>query len=57
MIEARAVIVLEEAEIDEILAAFDDTGAVDSGKLGPAHSALAGQYDYGILKCLIAELA
>ncbi len=57
LIEARAVIGLEEAEIDEILAAFDDTGAVDSGKLGPAHAALQGQYDYGILKCLLAELA
>jgi ATP-dependent DNA helicase RecQ len=56
LVEARAVIGLEEAEIDEILAAFERCGTVDSGKLGPAHAALDGQYSYGMLKCLLAEV-
>ncbi len=57
LIEARAVLPLDEADIDEIHAAFDRLGTVDSGKLGPAHAALDGRFDYGILKCLLAELA
>ena len=56
LVEARAVIGLEEAEIDEILAAFERCGTVDSGKLGSAHAALDGQYSYGVLKCLLAEV-
>ena len=47
---------LDEAEIDEILAAFERCSTLDSGKLGPAHAALDGRYDYGTLKCLLAEL-
>ena len=57
LVEARAVIGLEDAEIDEILTAFERCGTVDSGKLGPAHAALDGQYSYGVLKCLLAEVA
>jgi len=50
-------VALDEAEIDAILAVFERLGTVDSGKLGPAHAALDGQYDYGTLKCLLAEIA
>ena len=57
LIEARTVVGLEEDEIDEILAVFERVGTVDSGKLAPAHAALDARYDYGILKCLLAELA
>ena len=56
LIEARAVVGLDEAEVEEILAAFDRCSTLDSGKLGPAHSALDGRFDYGTLKCLLAEL-
>ncbi len=56
LIEARAVVGLDEAEIDEIHAAFESCGTLDCLKLGPAHAALDGRYDYGILKCLLAEL-
>ena len=56
LIEARAVIPLDESEIDDVLAAFERCGTLDSLKLGPAHAALDGRYDFGILKCLLAEL-
>ena len=56
LIEARAVIGLEEEEIDEILAAFEGLQTLDSGRLGPVHAALGGRFDYGTLKCLLAEL-
>ena len=57
LLEARQVVRLEESEIEEILAAFEKVGTVDSGKLGPAHAALDGRFDYGTLKCLLAEIA
>ena len=57
LIDARGIIGLDEDEIAEILAVFERLGTVDSGKLGPAHAALDGRYDYGVLKCLLAEIA
>ncbi len=57
LIEARQILTLDNSEIDEIQAAFERCHTVDTGKLGPAHAALEGRYDYGVLKCLLAELA
>jgi ATP-dependent DNA helicase RecQ len=57
LLEARDVIGLDEAEIDEVHAAFERCQTLESGKVGPAHAALDGRYGYGILKCLMAELA
>ena len=57
VIEARDVLGLDEPDIDEILAAFERLGTLESGKLGPAHAALDGRFDYGVLKCLLAELS
>jgi ATP-dependent DNA helicase RecQ len=57
LIDARTVLPLDDGDIDEIHAAFDRLGTLDSGKLGPAHAALDGRFDYGVLKCVLAELA
>lgn len=57
LVEARTAVGLGEEEIDHVLAAFEDTGTVETGKLGAAHAALEGRYDYGVLKCILAELA
>ncbi len=57
LIEARTVLALDDGEIDEILATFERCQTLETGKLGPAHTALAGRYGYGVLKCLLAELA
>jgi ATP-dependent DNA helicase RecQ len=57
LIEARAVLPLDDGDLDEIHAAFERLGTLDSGKLGPAHAALDGRFDYGLLKCVLAELA
>jgi ATP-dependent DNA helicase RecQ len=56
LVEASAVVGLDPAEVDEIHAVFERLGTLESGRLGPAHSALGGRYDYGTLKCLLAEL-
>ena len=54
--ESSAVLPLDASEVDEIHAAFEKCQTLDSGKLGPAHAALDGKYDYGVLKCLLAEM-
>ncbi len=56
LIEARDVLSIDEAEIEDILAAFETADTLETGRLGPAHAALNGRYDYGILLCLLAEL-
>ena len=56
LIEARAVLPIDDAEMDEILAAFERCHTLETGKLGAAHAALEGRYDYGVLKCVLAEL-
>jgi ATP-dependent DNA helicase RecQ len=56
LITARAALSLDDTEISEIMAAFGRCSTAQSGKLGPAHAELGGRYDYGILKCLFAEL-
>ncbi|MBV1695575.1 MAG: DNA helicase RecQ [Hyphomicrobiales bacterium] len=57
LIEASAVLPLDAAEIDEIVATFEQLGTRDSLKLGPAHAALQGRYDFGILRCVLADVA
>jgi ATP-dependent DNA helicase RecQ len=56
LITARAALSLDDTEIGEIMAAFERCSTAQSGKLGPAHAQLGGRYDYGILKCLLAEM-
>ena len=58
LIEARDVLKgLDDGDIDEIHAAFERLGTLESGKIGPVHGALGGRFDYGLLKCVLAELA
>ncbi len=51
------VLDLDRSEIDEIHAAFEECGTLESGRLAGAHAALGGRYDHAVLKCLLAELA
>ncbi len=58
LIEARDILKgLDDSDIDEIHAAFERLGTLESGKIGPVHGALGGRFDYGLLKCILAELA
>ena len=57
LVSANDVLDIDAGDLDEIHAAFETTGTLDSGRLGPAHQALDGRFDYGLLKCVLAELA
>lgn len=55
LLSAKDVLPLDAAESDQIEAVFERLHTRDTGKLGPAFAALDGQFDYGILKCLLAD--
>jgi ATP-dependent DNA helicase RecQ len=55
LIASADAVHLDAAERDEIEAAFERCQTRDTGKLGPAFAALDGRYDYGVLKCLLAD--
>jgi ATP-dependent DNA helicase RecQ len=57
LLTAKDALKLSAGDIDEIEAAFDQCHTRDTGKLGAAHAALDGRYDYGVLKCMLAESA
>ena len=49
------IIHFDQWERDEIEAAFERCETRDTGKLGPVFAALDGRFDYGILKCQLAD--
>ncbi|MEQ1653531.1 MAG: DNA helicase RecQ [Hyphomicrobium sp.] len=53
LLDVKDALKLDASEIDEIESAFERCHTVDTGKLGGAHAALNGRYDYGILKCML----
>jgi ATP-dependent DNA helicase RecQ len=55
LVTADDALKLDPSERDEIEAAFERCETRDTGKLGPAFAALDGRYDYGILKCQLAD--
>ena len=57
LIEARTCLELDEADFDEILAAFEIHDTLSSGRFAPVHTALGGRFSYGILECVFAEIA
>lgn len=57
MLDAREALQMDDEDVDEILAAFEDTNTLETGQLGPAYAALDGRYEYGVLQCILAELA
>ncbi|MDX2307248.1 MAG: DNA helicase RecQ [Hyphomicrobium sp.] len=56
LLTSDAILPLDAADLDEIHAAFERLATLETGKLGPAHAALGGRFDYGLLKCVLAEL-
>jgi ATP-dependent DNA helicase RecQ len=52
--DPRDILELDASERDEIEAAFERLGTLESGKLKPVYESLGGQYDYGVLKCMLA---
>ncbi|MEM9028420.1 MAG: DNA helicase RecQ [Pseudomonadota bacterium] len=55
VVDADEILDIEPGHAEEIRAAFEACGTFESGQLKPAFKALDGRYDYGVLKCVLAD--
>lgn len=56
LVDKKDVTGLEDGDIDYIIQMAEMTGYLEEKKLKPVFDALDGMYDYGILRCVLAEL-
>ncbi len=56
LVDKKDVTGLEDADIDYIIQMAEMTGYLEEKKLKPVFDALDGMYDYGTLRCVLAEL-
>jgi ATP-dependent DNA helicase RecQ len=56
VVSAKDVLPLDASDLDEIEAAFEKCHTIETGKLGGAHAALEGRFDYGLLKCVLMSM-
>ena len=56
LVEPMDVLPLDKSEYDDIQAALELHNALEEGKLKPAYDELDEQYDYGILRCVLAAM-
>jgi hypothetical protein len=55
-VDKKDVTGLEDADIDYIIQMAEMTGYLEEKKMKPVFDALDGMYDYGTLRCVLAEL-
>ncbi len=56
LVDKKDVTGLEDGDIDYIIQMAEMTGYLEEKKLKPVFDALDGMYDYGTLRCVLAEL-
>ncbi|MFV0543530.1 MAG: DNA helicase RecQ [Marinicella pacifica] len=56
LVDRKAVTELDDNEIDYIEETAEMTGYIEDKKLKPVYDALDGLYEYGVLRCVLAEL-
>jgi len=56
-LEITKVVDLPQDEIDEIIQVAEITGYLEDNKLKPVFEMLDGEYDYGVLRCVLAGLS
>ena len=57
LLRARQVLTLEDEEYSEIVQTMEYLDAAENGSLKPVYEQLDEQYDYGVLKCVLADLS
>jgi len=57
LVDKKEVTGLEDGDIDYIIQMAEMTGYLEDKKMKPVFDALDGMYDYGTLRCVLAELA
>jgi ATP-dependent DNA helicase RecQ len=56
-LQATEVVGLPQDEIDEIIQVAEITGYLEENKLKPVFEMLDGEYNYGVLRCVLAGLS
>ena len=56
LLEASKVVELSDAEVDEIITAMEKVSTCEEGRLKPLFDELEERYDYGTLRCIVAEI-
>ncbi|MCF6300844.1 MAG: DNA helicase RecQ [Proteobacteria bacterium] len=56
LVDKKEVVDLQDNEIEYIINTAEMTGYLDDKKMKPVFDALEGVYDYGTLRCVLAEL-
>lgn len=56
LVDKKDVTDLEDNEIEYIIQTAEMTGYLEDKKLKPIYDALDGMFDYGVLRCVLAEL-
>lgn len=56
LLRCEDVLEIEENEIELIKVTIEETGALESNQLKPVYEALGGAYDYGVIRCVSAEM-
>ena len=56
-LDLKEVVGLDQEEIDEIIQIAEITGYLEDKQLKPVYEMLDGDYNYGILRCVLAGLA
>ncbi|GJM02779.1 MAG: ATP-dependent DNA helicase RecQ [Rhodomicrobium sp.] len=55
VLDISALPELDAASISEITGIFEELNIYETGRLKPGYDALEGRYNYGILKCVLAD--
>ena len=56
LVDKKDVTGLTDEDIDYIIQMAEMTGYLEDKKMKPVFDALDGMYDYGTLRCVLAEL-
>lgn len=56
-LDVKEVVGLDQDEIDEIIQIAEITGYLEDKQLKPVYDMLEGDYNYGVLRCVLAGLA
>lgn len=56
LLEVKDVLQIDDSEYAEITRTMDMLGTLESNALKPVYDELGGEYDYGVLRCVFADL-
>ena len=56
LLDALSVLGMEQAEFDYIVNSYEMLAEDDKERLKPLYDVLDGEYDYGVLRCVLATL-